>query len=252
MDYCQGGDIYYHLFRKGKFSETRARFYAAELGTALDYLHLNNIAYRDLKPENVLIDAKGHVLLADFGLSKQGMASPTHGGQTFCGTPEYLAPEILLQKGHGTAVDWWGLGVILYEMITGLPPWYSKNRQKMYDGICSGKVDFSNENISLPAQKFISALLNINPKDRLCSKNGIKDLKNASFFDSIDFDKLCTKQIEPPWQPDPNLSYFATCYTSLPIEDNDENDHYNKQFISESNHFRGFSFINPGFSSEPW
>lgn len=129
MDYCPGGELFYHLGKAKKFPEERARFYAAEITLALEQLHKLGIVYRlildrevisrDLKPENVLLTEEGHVRLTDFGLSKEGINQADRGAQSFCGTPEYLAPEILNRSGHGQAVDWWSLGALLYEMLTG-------------------------------------------------------------------------------------------------------------------------------------
>ena len=126
MDYCNGGELFYHLKTAGRFAEPRARLYAAEITSALHHLHTLKIIYRDLKPENVLLDFEGHVRITDFGLAKDAMelSDKTH---TFCGTPDYLAPEIISQKGHGRAVDWWSLGTMIYEMLGGLPPFYSDN-----------------------------------------------------------------------------------------------------------------------------
>ena len=120
-DFLNGGELFHHLCNEIRFSENRARFYAAELILALDHLHKNGIIYRDLKPENVLLDSQGHIKITDFGLSK---LKPEQNNQTntFCGTPEYLAPEIIIGKGHSFGVDWWSLGMLLYEMISGINP----------------------------------------------------------------------------------------------------------------------------------
>lgn len=144
LDYCAGGELFFHLSRLGRFQEPMARFYTAELVLALEHLHSKGVVYRDLKPENVLLDSKGHIRLADFGLSKEGVNSAHAGTSSFCGTPEYLAPEILDRQpgGYGTAVDWWSLGMLLFEMLTGLPPWYTKDRKKLYAKLRSAPLVF--------------------------------------------------------------------------------------------------------------
>jgi len=225
MDFCNGGELYYHLSRVGRFSESRAQFYAAELTLALEHLHSYNIVYRDLKPENVLIACDGHIMLADFGLSKEGIKTCTDGTDTFCGTPEYLAPEVLFRKGHGTAVDWWSLGVLVYEMLTGLPPWYSKNRKKMFEGICFRELEFPAPEmleISEGAQKLICGLLVKDAHIRLGS-NPAQGVKCHSFFDSIDLDSLLSKSLEAPWKPEPGKIYFDTEYTGLPLDGSGSN-----------------------------
>lgn len=123
MDFLNGGELFYHLRRELHFDEDRIRFYAAEIILGLEALHQNGIIYRDLKPENILLDEEGHIRLTDFGLSKQGIFKQNE-DQTFtiCGTPEYLAPEIIMGEGHGKAVDWWSLGTLIYEMLVGRPP----------------------------------------------------------------------------------------------------------------------------------
>ena len=125
------------------FPEPRARFYAAEITLALEHVHRLNIIYRDLKPENVLLDARGHVRLTDFGLSKEGINDNVSGAHSFCGTPEYLAPEILNRQGHGRAVDWWSLGALLYEMLTGLPPFYCRDREKLFEKLKNSNEKFN-------------------------------------------------------------------------------------------------------------
>ena len=135
MDFMQGGELFFHLRRSGRFAEDRARFYTAEILLAMDFIHKQGIIYRDLKPENVLLDDEGHICISDFGLSKTGLGSDRDRAFTFCGTPEYLAPEIIKGIGHDTSVDYWSLGALLFEMLSGHPPFKSKNREDMFRSI---------------------------------------------------------------------------------------------------------------------
>ncbi|KAL6069566.1 AGC protein kinase [Balamuthia mandrillaris] len=200
MDFVNGGELFYHLKRTGRFDEERVRFYAAEIVSALSHLHSLGIVYRDLKPENILLDAKGHVVITDFGLSKE--INPEEGTTTFCGTPEYLAPEILRGKGHGCAVDWWSLGTMVYEMLTGLPPFYSKNVQVMFQKIVSADLMFpSHLDLSRDVQSLLQGLLTRDPEQRLGSiKNG-QDIKEHPFFSSIDWQQLDRKELKAPFRP---------------------------------------------------
>lgn len=126
--------MFYHLSRAGRFNEDRSRFYAACILLALEYLHDHNIVYRDLKPENILIDRNGFAKITDFGLSKENITGNTT-TNSFCGTPEYLAPEILHRTGHGKAVDYWSFGALIFEMLTGLPPFYTRDRDRLFHNI---------------------------------------------------------------------------------------------------------------------
>jgi len=223
MDFCSGGELYYHLTKVGRFTEARTRFYIGELVLAVEHLHANNIVYRDLKPENVLIGSDGHVKLADFGLSKQNIRDCTRGAATFCGTPEYLAPEVLHRQGHGKAVDWWSLGILMYEMLIGIPPWYSKNRKKMYEGICLKPLSFPSTVdvpgelfVSQEAQHIIKGFLIKKPSNRLGSF-GVEQVKGHVFFKTIDFDMLLAKNIQVPWKPKPDVIYFDSQYTRLTL-----------------------------------
>ena len=134
LDFCPGGDLFFHLSRKGRFSEAAAKFYFCEVLLALEYLHETGVVYRDLKPENIMLDIDGHVRLTDFGLSKAGLA-PNGLTSSFCGSPEYMSPEMLRCDTHGRMVDFYSLGVLLYELLIGLPPFYSNNREEMYNSI---------------------------------------------------------------------------------------------------------------------
>ena len=141
LDFMAGGELFFHLRKSGRFTEDRARFYIAEILLAMEFIHEQNVIYRDLKPENVLLDEDGHVCITDFGLSKTGLEGNSGDKAfTFCGTPEYLAPEIIKGVGHGKEVDFWSLGALLYEMLAGAPPFYSKNREDMFKQILNTPV----------------------------------------------------------------------------------------------------------------
>lgn len=200
LDYFPGGELFFHLKNGGRFSEERARFYAAEIAIALQCLHDNQIVYRDLKPENVLLDELGHIRLTDFGLSKENV-SLTKFTQTFCGTPEYLAPEVVCGQPYGTPVDWWSLGTLLFEMLTGLPPFYDQNLQSMYEKIVKGKIAFP-PYLSEAAKQVLLAFLERDSRKRLgCRGHGIEELKVHPFFHGIDWEALRQKQLTPPFKP---------------------------------------------------
>ncbi len=221
LDYCAGGELFFHLGKVGKFSEQRACFYAAEITLAIDYVHDLDIVYRDLKPENVLLDSRGHVRLTDFGLSKEGISNSSSGANSFCGTPEYLAPEILNRQGHGRAVDWWSLGALLFEMLTGLPPFYCRDREKLFEKIRRGTLEYP-KYLSPRAQQILRGLLTKDPNRRLGSgPNDAGDIKAQEFFADLDWNKLMKGEIAPPWAPQINssldTSQFDHEFTNMPI-----------------------------------
>lgn len=198
LAFINGGELFHHLQREGKFELNRARFYTAELLCALECLHGFNVIYRDLKPENILLDYTGHIALCDFGLCKLNMREDDK-TNTFCGTPEYLAPELLLGQGYTKAVDWWTLGVLLYEMLTGLPPFYDENTNEMYRKILQDPLRFPDD-MDKDAKSLLTGLLNRDPKQRLGS-NGPAEIKNHKFFAEIDWKKLLGKKYPPPFKP---------------------------------------------------
>lgn len=200
LDFFTGGELFFHLKNQGKFVEERVKLYAAEIILALECLHSNDIIYRDLKPENILLDDSGHLRLTDFGLSKESIG-PDSLAHTFCGTPEYLAPEVLQGQGHGKAVDWWSLGTLLYEMITGLPPFYNTNVNMMYEKILHAKLTFP-AFVSTNAKSLLTGLIERDVKKRLGS--GIMDaeeLKQHPFFSDLDWQKVYNKEYEPVFKP---------------------------------------------------
>jgi serine/threonine protein kinase len=205
-DYCRGGELFFHLKRLRTFSEDMVRFYSAEIVCALDHLHSNHVVYRDLKPENVLLDQDGHVRITDFGLSRDNVMTDT-GATTFCGTPEYLSPEMILHRktksGYGTSVDWWSLGTLMYEMFTGWPPFYDKNIKTMCENILHKPLTFSDKHHVSPSSKdVIAGMLERNLEDRLGSGNlGITGVKDHSFYCKINWEQLMLRQIKPPFRP---------------------------------------------------
>jgi X-X-X-Leu-X-X-Gly heptad repeat protein len=200
-DYMSGGELFWHLQKEGRFNETRAKFYIAELILALQHLHEHDIVYRDLKPENILLDANGHIALCDFGLSKANLAD-TDTTNTFCGTTEYLAPEVLLDEaGYTKMVDFWSLGVLVFEMCCGWSPFYAEDTQQMYKNIAFGKVRFPRDALTTEGRNFVKGLLNRNPKHRLGSQGDAEELKNHPFFADVDWEALAKKNVVPPFKP---------------------------------------------------
>nr|CCA24743.1 protein kinase putative [Albugo laibachii Nc14] len=203
MDYCGGGELFFWLKKDRRFSLQRARLFAAEIVLALQALHVHDIIYRDLKPENILLDLEGHIRITDFGLSKEAVtgAGAVGGTKTFCGTPEYLAPEILENKGHGKAVDWWSLGTLIYEMLTGLPPFYDQNMQRMYDKILNAPLRFPSF-ISAEAKDLLTGLLTRKVPDRLGSgPTDAEEIKAHPFFKEIDWDAVYRREVVPEFKP---------------------------------------------------
>lgn len=200
-DFMSGGELFWHLQKEGRFDEHRAKFYIAELIIALKHLHDSDIVYRDLKPENILLDANGHVALCDFGLSKANLSS-NGTTNTFCGTTEYLAPEVLLDdKGYTKMVDFWSLGVLVFEMCCGWSPFYAEDTQQMYKNIAFGKVRFPKDALSSDGRNFVKGLLNRNPRHRLGANGDARELQEHPFFADIDWDLMAAKKLQPPFKP---------------------------------------------------
>lgn len=247
LDYCAGGELFFHLGKLGKFPEARTCFYTAQIVLAISYVHNLGIIYRDLKPENVLLDAKGHIRLTDFGLSKEGIVSSSTGAYSFCGTPEYLAPEILNRQGHGRAVDWWSLGALLYEMLSGLPPFYCRDREKLFEKIRKSELTYP-RHLSAPAITVLRGLLTRDPKRRLGSgEKDAEEIKCQPFFSDISWTKLANGEIPPPWNPQLNnpldTSQFDMEFTSMPIFSPATNQqHGGFGATPQENMFEGFSY----------
>jgi serine/threonine protein kinase len=198
MDYVNGGELFFHLQKERRFTEDRVRIYAAEIAAGLEYLHAQGVIYRDLKPENLLLTAEGHVIMTDFGLSKEGLQTTEDRTSTFCGTPEYLAPEILEGKGYGKAVDWWSFGTLIFEMMTGLPPFYCEDVQQMYNKIMTAQLTIP-DTMSPEAGDLIRKLLERDPEKRLSDP---EHLKKHPFFAPLNWGDLMAKRIPPPFIPE--------------------------------------------------
>ena len=195
LDYCPIGDLSYQI-QLNLFEEDEAKFYIAELILAIEYLHQHDIIYRDLKPENILIDADGHVKLADFGLAKENVSSNVP-NKTFCGSPQYLSPEMLSKEGTTKSSDIYGIGAILFELISGAPPFFSQDENLMYKNISENRLMFP-EFFSDELKDLLRKMLDKNPKKRIGIENDKSDLKNHEFFRDINWDDIMNKKIKPP------------------------------------------------------
>ncbi|XP_018575257.2 ribosomal protein S6 kinase beta-1 [Anoplophora glabripennis] len=200
LEYLSGGELFMHLEREGIFLEDTACFYLSEIILALEHLHGQGIIYRDLKPENILLDAQGHVKLTDFGLCKEHIREGilTH---TFCGTIEYMAPEILTRHGHGKEVDWWSLGALMYDMLTGAPPFTAENRKKTIEKILKGKLNLP-PYLTADARDLVRKLLKRQVSSRLgAAPEDAKAVKQHQFFKHINWDDVLSRKLDPPFKP---------------------------------------------------
>lgn len=216
MEYVNGGELFFHLSRERVFSEPRSRFYGAEITLALKYLHEHKIVYRDLKLENLLIDAEGHIKITDFGLCKQDVSFQDT-TKTFCGTPEYLAPEVLEDNDYGHGVDWWGFGVVLYEMLCGRLPFYNREHDVLFELILTEPVKFP-ARLTEVAKSILNGLLEKKPERRL--GGGVRDAEEVmahQFFELINWNDILHKKIPPPFKPtirdEEDVSYFDKEFT---------------------------------------
>lgn len=224
LEYIPGGELFSHLRSRRKFDLSLYQFYTVEVACALKYMHDLRIAYRDIKPENILLSKDGHIRLTDFGFAKI-VEDRTF---TLCGTPEYLAPETIQGTGHGTSVDWWALGVLLFEMSMGFPPFYGDNPFTVYRKILSGIIAFpqgvSTAAAHTPTKKAIQGFLTQSRTSRLgCGKGGFETIKSHSFFRNIDFSSAMRQLITPPLVP-----------TVIGEGDSSNFDHYPDEAVEES------------------
>uniref|UniRef100_A0A8C9Z1I1 non-specific serine/threonine protein kinase n=1 Tax=Sander lucioperca TaxID=283035 RepID=A0A8C9Z1I1_SANLU len=212
--------LFFHLSRERVFSEERTRFYGAEIVSALDYLHSAKIVYRDLKLENLMLDKDGHIKITDFGLCKEGITDAAT-MKTFCGTPEYLAPEVLEDNDYGRAVDWWGLGVVTYEMMCGRLPFYNQDHEKLFELILMEDIKFP-RTLSSDAKSLLSGLLIKDPNKRLGGgPDDAKEIMRHSFFSGVDWQDVYDKKMVPPFKPqvtsETDTRYFDEEFTAQTI-----------------------------------
>lgn len=197
LEFVPGGELFSYLRNYGRFNNTWSNFYACEIVCALEYLHGKNIVYRDLKPENLLLDREGHLKITDFGFAKK-LEDRTW---TLCGTPEYLAPEIIQSRGHNKAVDWWSLGILIYEMLVGYPPFFDENTFKIYEKILEGKIEWP-RHLDPVAKDLIKKLLVQDRTKRLGNmKNSTDDVKRHKWFKNIQWDDVFARKLTPPIVP---------------------------------------------------
>uniref|UniRef100_A0A8C5Q3E8 Protein kinase C iota type n=1 Tax=Leptobrachium leishanense TaxID=445787 RepID=A0A8C5Q3E8_9ANUR len=256
IEYVNGGDLMFHMQRQRKLPEEHARFYSAEISLALNYLHERGIIYRDLKLDNVLLDSEGHIKLTDYGMCKEGLR-PGDTTSTFCGTPNYIAPEILRGEDYGFSVDWWALGVLMFEMMAGRSPFDivgstdnpDQNTEDFLFQVILEKQIRIPRSLSVKAASVLKSFLIKEPKERLgCHpQTGFADIQGHQFFRNVDWDLMEQKQVVPPFKPNIcgefGLDNFDVQFTNEPVQlTPDDEDVVRKIDQSE---FEGFEYINP-------
>jgi serine/threonine protein kinase len=248
MEFITGGDLMFHIQKLKRFSTEQTRFYVGEICLGLWYLHKSGVLYRDLKLDNVMLDKDGHIKIADFGMCKEniwGAATTT----TFCGTPGYLAPEIIKELPYGASVDWWSLGVLSYEMLIGDSPFEGDDEEELFDEILRKKLVYP-PRLSAEAKALLDGFLTRDNNKRLgCGRNGRADIQGHPFFAGVDWDKLEKRQVTPPYVPEAKDPRDAVNF-DREFTEADTNltptDPYAIANIDQTA-FRGFSFVNQGF-----
>ncbi|XP_006871242.1 PREDICTED: ribosomal protein S6 kinase alpha-2 isoform X3 [Chrysochloris asiatica] len=250
LDFLRGGDLFTRLSKEVMFTEEDVKFYLAELALALDHLHGLGIIYRDLKPENILLDEEGHIKITDFGLSKEAIDHDKR-AYSFCGTIEYMAPEVVNRRGHTQSADWWSFGVLMFEMLTGSLPFQGKDRKETMSLILKAKLGMP-QFLSTEAQSLLRALFKRNPCNRLgAGLDGVEEIKRHPFFVTTDWNKLYRKEIKPPFKPavgrPEDTFHFDPEFTSkTPTDSPGVPPSANAHHL-----FRGFSFVASSLVHEP-
>nr|AVZ23636.1 atpical protein kinase c [Helicoverpa armigera] len=255
IEFVRGGDLMFHMQRQRRLPEEHARFYAAEISLALHFLHERGVIYRDLKLDNVLLDHEGHIKLTDYGMCKEGVR-PGDTTSTFCGTPNYIAPEILRGEEYGFSVDWWALGVLTYEMLAGRSPFDiaqaadnpDQNTEDYLFQVILEKTIRIPRSLSMKAASVLKGFLNKNPAERLgCGDSGFLDIVSHPFFKSIEWEMLEQKQVVPPFKPrlegERDLANFPPEFTDEPVHLTPDNDTVIADI--DQSEFEGFEYVNP-------
>ncbi|XP_064206814.1 ribosomal protein S6 kinase alpha-3 isoform X1 [Anguilla rostrata] len=242
LDFLRGGDLFTRLSKEVMFTEEDVKFYLAELALALDHLHSLGIIYRDLKPENILLDEQGHIKLTDFGLSKEAIDHENK-AYSFCGTVEYMAPEVVNRRGHTHSADWWSYGVLMFEMLTGTLPFQGKDRKETMTMILKAKLGMP-QFLSGEAQSLLRNLFKRNPGNRLgAGPDGVEEIKRHPFYSTIDWNKLYRRELSPPFKPasgrPDDTFYFDPEFTAKTPKDSPGV----PPSANAHQLFRGFSFV---------
>eukprot|EP01017_Pseudomicrothorax_dubius_P030675 TRINITY_DN3847_c0_g3_i2.p2 TRINITY_DN3847_c0_g3~~TRINITY_DN3847_c0_g3_i2.p2 ORF type:complete len:554 (+),score=180.33 TRINITY_DN3847_c0_g3_i2:2572-4233(+) len=246
MKFMRGGELFQHLRQSKRFPEERAKFYAAQITMALEYLHSLDVVYRDLKPENILLDDEGNICITDYGMAKM---IPNNGKTySFVGTAEYLAPEVIQCIGHGKTADWWSLGILIYEMLVGIPPFYHENQDTMFAYIKQAPVRFPTKVTVAPAaQDLITKLLTKKPEQRLGAQEDAKEIKSHPWFADIDWGKMYRKETKPPFKPkisaDDDVTNFDQEYTREEVKNTYVGPDKLKEIKGFQKEFSGFTYV---------